>query len=162
MKPSLIEHTYQPDERQAVQELDENQKSELKNHNEKIALLQNENDELRKEIDELKIMIGGLNTSSLNNQQKTSPLQSANLEQNQPNPSAQSTTIRYFIPDKVSNAAIKITNASGQTIKSINLSQKGSTQIKIQTGDIAGGTYFYSLIVDGKTINTKKMIIEHN
>ena len=61
----------------------------------------------------------------------------------------------------MSSGIIKISNTNGQGIKSINLSAKNSGQITIQTNNLIAGTYFYSLIVDGKTIDTKKMVITH-
>jgi len=117
------------------------------------------NEELREQISQLKAMIANSNQSSaLTNQHVIS---SARLEQNQPNPTIQSTTIKYFIPAQISTASIKISNTGGQAIKSINLSSKNNGQITIQTNDLMAGTYFYSLIVDGKTIDTKKMVITH-
>ena len=117
------------------------------------------NDDLRKQISELKAMIASSNQSSaLTNKHVMSP---ARLGQNQPNPTTQSTTIKYFIPEQISSASIKISNTSGQAIKSMNLSSKNNGQVTIQTNDLIAGTYFYSLIVDGKTIDTKKMVITH-
>ena len=108
------------------------------------------------------VMLSNANQSSIiNNQQKISSSQSARLEQNQPNPTAQSTTIKYFIPEQIIKAVIKITNANGKEIKSFNLSQKSNGQISLQTNDLTAGTYFCSLVTDGKIIDTKKMIIAH-
>jgi len=120
-------------------------------------------DALRKEIDELKAMIfnEGNSTSTVSNQQKISLSQSAKLEQNQPNPTTQSTIIKYFVPQKSTNAFIKINNINGQEIKLINLTAKGNGQINFQTNNIITGTYFYSLIIDGKIIDTKQMVINH-
>ena len=88
--------------------------------------------------------------------------QNARLEQNQPNPTASSTTIKYFVPEQTLKAVIKITNANSREIKSINISQKSNGQIILQTNDLTAGTYFYSLIIDGKNIDTKKMILRIN
>ena len=119
------------------------------------------NVDLQKQIDELKTLITHSQTLTISNQQRTSLLQSAKLEQNQPNPAAQTTIIKYFVPEQVSDAVINITNANGQQVKSINLNQKNNGQITLQTNDLANGSYFYSLITDGKTVDTKKIIITH-
>ena len=117
------------------------------------------NNDLREQISELKAMIANSNQSSTIANQHV--ISSAKLEQNQPNPTKQSTIIKYSIPQQTAKAAIKITNANGQEIKSINLSQKGNGEINLQTNDLTAGTYFYSLIVDGKMSDTKKMVITH-
>jgi hypothetical protein len=114
---------------------------------------------LREQISELKAMIANSNQSSAVTNQHV--ISSARLEQNQPNPTTHSTMIKYFIPGQNSTASIKISNTSGEAIKSINLSSKNNGQITIQTNDLIAGTYFYSLIVDGKIIDTKKMVITH-
>jgi hypothetical protein len=107
--------------------------------------------DLQKQIDELKSLIVANNqVSSATNQQLNSPVSFARLEQNQPNPTSSSTTIKYFIPGQILNALIKITNTNGQVIRSVNLSSKTNGQITIPTNDLMAGTYFYSLIVDGK------------
>ncbi|MFT4770803.1 MAG: hypothetical protein ACJAZC_002167 [Cryomorphaceae bacterium] len=37
--------------------------------------------------------------------------------------------------------------------------QGGANQVELQTQGLASGTYLYSLFVDGKFIDTKKMVI---
>ena len=81
----------------------------------------------------------------------------ASLQQNAPNPFSQNTVIKYFIPQQTNNAVIKITNANGVEIKSFTPTQKGNGQITIEAGALAAGTYYYSLIIDGKNADTKKM-----
>ena len=108
------------------------------------------------------VMLSNANQSSIiNNQQKISSSQSARLEQNQPNPAAQTTVIKYFVPEQSVKAAIRITNSNGQEIKLLNIPAKNNGQISIQANGLIPGTYLYSLIIDGKTIDTKKMVIIH-
>jgi hypothetical protein len=124
-----------------------------------VQELSKKNDALEKEVGELKsLIISQTQNNAVINQIKSS---AAYLEQNQPNPTTQSTTIKYFVPAQVSTAVIKITNENGQELKSINLPQKNNGQITLQTSHLLNGTYFYSLITDGKTIDTKKMVITH-
>jgi hypothetical protein len=119
-------------------------------------------DDLQKQIDELKKLItANAQTSLVSNQRINSLPQTGRLEQNQPNPTAQTTVIKYFVPEQSSKAAIRITNSNGQEIKSINISAKNNGQISIQANGLIAGTYLYSLIIDGKTIDTKKMVIIH-
>ena len=81
------------------------------------------------------------------------------LAQNAPNPFNRSTTIRYSIPASVSNAQIVLTNATGSTVKTFNLANKGSGAVTINAGELSAGSYNYTLIVNGKKQNSKQMIL---
>jgi hypothetical protein len=49
--------------------------------------------------------------------------------------------------------------ANGHTLKSFALSNKGAGQINISADTLSSGSYFYSLLVDGKKTDTKQMIL---
>ena len=84
------------------------------------------------------------------------------LYQNQPNPFAEKTTIRYFLPDNSQDAVIQISSENGQILKSISLSQKGNATINVDAYQLKPGQYYYSLIVGNKLIDTKKMTVIGN
>ncbi len=101
-----------------------------------------------------------LNNSQSNNS-KDVELSNKNivvLDQNVPNPFAEQTVISYFLPDNVSHAQIIFLGQSGKLIKVVDLTEKGKGQINVFANDLSNGTYTYSLIVDGKTVETKKMV----
>ena len=81
------------------------------------------------------------------------------LEQNAPNPVNNTTVIRYKLPSTVKVAQMTITEAKGTVIKSFNLNAKGNGQVTLSAGTLATGTYFYSLITDGRKVATKEMQI---
>jgi len=83
-------------------------------------------------------------------------LSSSSLEQNQPNPFNQTTIIRYKIPAGT-NAQINIYNASGAMIKTMRATESGQAQIN--AGELRAGTYTYTLVIDGKQIASKKMVM---
>lgn len=83
----------------------------------------------------------------------------ASLEQNFPNPFSQSTKIGYYLPGAVTNAVLYIYNMNGNQVKSIPVSQSGSGSITINGYELQPGMYFYTLIADGKEIDTKRMIL---
>lgn len=83
----------------------------------------------------------------------------AALEQNSPNPFSSSTTIRYKVPAYVSNAQIVVANTNGNMLKTFSLTSKGAGSVTINANELAAGTYYYSLVVDGKKIDSKKMIL---
>jgi hypothetical protein len=84
--------------------------------------------------------------------------QSIVLEQNVPNPFAEQTTINYFLPESTGKAQMLFYNAQGKLIQSTELTQKGKGQLNVFASDLTNGIYTYTLVVDGKIVETKKMI----
>jgi hypothetical protein len=80
------------------------------------------------------------------------------LDQNVPNPFAENTTISYNIPVSFGSAEIEFANLSGQIIKTTPIEDMGKGQINVSANDLTSGIYTYTLIVDGKTIDSKKML----
>jgi len=89
---------------------------------------------------------------------KLRDVQSVVLEQNVPNPFAEQTTISYYLPDYVTKAQIIFLEQSGKLIKAVDLTEKGKGTLNVFANDLTSGVYSYSLIVDGQTIETKKMV----
>jgi len=88
---------------------------------------------------------------------KTEINQSAKLEQNVPNPFKGTTKIHYLVPSNSQSARIKIYDITGQIIENINIENFGRGEIDVQVNKLSNGIYHYSLEVDGKIIDTKKM-----
>lgn len=87
------------------------------------------------------------------------PVQDIKLYQNEPNPFNSSTIIRYYLPAQVGQAALHIFDLQGKLIKTLPLSEKGNASVTIKSNELQPGMYIYSLIADGKEIDTKKMIL---
>lgn len=81
------------------------------------------------------------------------------LEQNVPNPFNTTTSINYYLPSTISDASIYIYDMNGTQLKHYPVSQKGKNSITIQGSELIAGMYLYSLIADGKVIDTKRMIL---
>lgn len=80
------------------------------------------------------------------------------LEQNAPNPFSSNTIIRYKIP-ATGNAKLIITNTAGNVVKTLSLTAKDNGRVTVYANELVAGTYYYSLLVDGKKTGTKKMIL---
>ncbi|MFN4233520.1 MAG: T9SS type A sorting domain-containing protein [Bacteroidia bacterium] len=63
-----------------------------------------------------------------------------------------------FLPDNVKKAQILFYNAEGKLINSVELSQKGKGQLNVFAVDLSTGIYTYTLVIDGKAIDSKRMI----
>ena len=83
----------------------------------------------------------------------------ARLYSNIPNPFKEQTTISFFIPETASGASIHIYNLQGKQIKQVNIEERGNGSAVINGYELTPGMYMYTLIVDGKEIDTKKMIL---
>lgn len=95
----------------------------------------------------------------INQNETMSEVERASLEQNAPNPVNNTTVIKYRLPSTVRNAQLTITDAKGVVIKTMNLNAKSIGQVTLSAGTLATGTYFYTLITDGKKVETKEMQI---
>lgn len=80
------------------------------------------------------------------------------LYPNTPNPFKDQSVIRFSLANNVQNAEICIFDMTGKTLKRIPVSS-GSNSITINSYELGEGIFLYSLIVNGKEIDTKKMVI---
>jgi len=80
------------------------------------------------------------------------------LRQNVPNPFAEETDITYVLPTTVKSAKILIFDKSGNVLKTVELKERGEGTLHVYAPDLSSGTYSYSLIADGKVIDTKTMV----
>ncbi len=78
------------------------------------------------------------------------------LEQNVPNPFAEQTSISYFIPDDVRSAQIIFSDMLGRNIKTVEVTT-GYGIMTVFASNLSSGQYTYSLLIDGKVAETKKM-----
>ncbi len=115
------------------------------------------------QINELKSLVEKLLTQNAETPKSTSyvlPLeQQALLAQNQPNPFRENTLVDYFVPAEVQNAHIQVTGLDGQVLGQVSITQKGKGQVTIQSKSYPAGTYFYSLVLDGEVMETKRMVL---
>ena len=81
------------------------------------------------------------------------------LYQNVPNPFTSDTKIRYTLSEDVVNANLYIYNMQGTQIKNISGLSGGTGVITINGRELKAGMYIYTLIADGKEVDTKRMIL---
>jgi hypothetical protein len=80
------------------------------------------------------------------------------LEQNEPNPFADRTTITYTLPETVTEGQVIFTDINGRVIKTVQLEEKGDATLTVFTSNLSKGIYNYSIVADGKVIDTKRMV----
>jgi len=83
----------------------------------------------------------------------------ASLDQNIPNPFSANTTINMYLPETVTKAVLYIYTMQGEQIQKLNINERGNTSATIDGYSLKAGMYLYTLIADGKEVDTKKMIL---
>jgi len=78
------------------------------------------------------------------------------LNKNQPNPFNQSTIIRYRLPQGTTGQ-INFYDEKGTLLKTLRANETG--QAMINGGDLKAGTYTYTLLVNGKMVASKKLVL---
>ncbi len=156
----------------AIQALEKRTEKIQQQHNE-IDSLKSANNSLQQQLNDVNAKINQIENamsqccssfssnmqSALSNQSSEKNNDAARLEQNIPNPFNNSSSINYYIPSGFHSAQLRITDVSGHTIKTYAIAQSGYGKQIISGGELASGTYQYSLLIDGKLIDTKKIIL---
>jgi trimeric autotransporter adhesin len=104
---------------------------------------------MRDEIDELKLKVGLGSTIDGR----------VTLGQNSPNPVRQSTVIEYTLPERAGNSVLSVSDAGGRVLQRIVLGNNSKGNVTINTATLPSGIYNYSLIVEGKVKQTRKMTV---
>lgn len=75
-----------------------------------------------------------------------------------PNPANSLVTVKYAMNAYSEKGQIVFYDMLGKKVKDIELTEKEG-QAKINVSDLNQGVYFYSFLIDGKAITTKKLVI---
>lgn len=112
-------------------------------------------DSLEYLLTEVKSKINTLNQTTSNS------LNNSNvLNQNAPNPFNERTTISFSLDEKnFRSATIAIFDMNGILIKQYPIKEAGNGSIDINANELKAGMYIYTLIVNQKEIDTKRMIL---
>ncbi|MGB3946659.1 MAG: tail fiber domain-containing protein [Bacteroidia bacterium] len=120
----------------------------MKEQNKKITILE-------QAINEIKKTNLSLNIDNVSNNNDSD----IKLNQNNPNPFSENTSIGYLIPSSIIKAEISIFDMQGTLLKTYAINERGSGSLLISGGELKSGMYLYSLIADGKEMDTKRMIL---
>ena len=137
------------------------------NYIELVPILIRSIQELKAELDEVKAKNHDIEKArvarfddeeplAVNN--STSVPAGATLAQNTPNPFSERTTIRFIMPENAQNAYIYVFDMSGKMQKQIPVTPDMQS-VTIEGYELRAGMYIYSLVVGGKEIDTKRMIL---
>jgi len=117
--------------------------------------------EQQKQIEEQKQLIAELQ-SKVSNSTGLNDINGANgfqMNQNEPNPFTNETVVKYTLPQTVKNAQMTVYDLTGKQIVAFPITEMGSSSITITSEKLAAGIYIYSIVADGKIVDSKRMIV---
>lgn len=129
------------------------------NYNGFIAILTKGIQEQQLQIEALKEELQTLKSGKMTGINQVSGVDGFALEQNIPNPFSNETVIKYTLPQQYKNASLVVYDLSGKQISSFPLTEKDSASITITSEKLAAGIYIYSVMADGKILDSKRMIV---
>ncbi len=83
----------------------------------------------------------------------------AELFQNTPNPFNVDTRIGYTLPEGAQEAALYVYDMQGVQVAVYQKLSAGNGEVMISGSSLKAGMYLYTLIADGKEVDTKRMIM---
>lgn len=119
-------------------------------------------DSLKNEIKNLSTIIARANLKlyEKNSESTTKNNDGNKLYQNNPNPFNQKTEISFTISKQnFESASIIVFDMNGVFIKRIEIQQAGQGSIEINANELKAGMYIYTLLVNEKEVDTKRMIL---
>ncbi len=121
--------------------------------------LQEENAAQQTQIDDLLSRLEALEQSVVS-QVPANKSNTPILYQNIPNPFNSTSTIKYYLPEGITNASIVFSDMAGRVFSTVSLKETGDGELNVNSDGLASGTYFYTLYVGSRKTDTKKMVIE--
>lgn len=100
-----------------------------------------------------------LKSESITEETQTNILNSIVLHQNFPNPWNTSTVIEAEIPAQVNQAMVCIYDLTGKQLRCYHIAERGEAQVLLHAEELQPGMYIYSLLADGKLIDSKQMVL---
>lgn len=83
---------------------------------------------------------------------------SPSLGQNIPNPFQSETRIPAYLPRQTQKAEIVFYANDGRILETVFVTDRGSVSVQVNSETLAAGIYSYTLFVDGKPIETRRMV----
>lgn len=75
-----------------------------------------------------------------------------------PNPATNYVNLDFDLTPSVKQAKVRVINLLGSVVKEVEI-EKSTNQLKLDVSDLDNGVYFYSVIINGDTYKTKKLVV---
>jgi hypothetical protein len=67
--------------------------------------------------------------------------------------------VKYTLPQSISDAFMAVYDLTGKQITTFPIRDKGTSSLTITSENLAAGIYIYSIVADGKVVDSKRMIV---
>ena len=124
-----------------------------------ITDLEQQNSELEARLARLEAMVLGNGATNTKLGTSNTTINGVELGQNRPNPSGVSTMIDYTLPKDLTNANLVVFDLNGRELSSQAIND-ASGVVEVNTSKMAAGTYVYAIVVEGRAVARKKMIVQ--
>ncbi|MBP7476926.1 MAG: tail fiber domain-containing protein [Chitinophagales bacterium] len=129
----------------------------LSNKLEPITNLKEKVEELNQKLSRLQQDYDNICNLNCIQQKQSLAVNASSLDQNIPNPFSNSTRIDFNIVGTFSNASIMISDLNGRMLLNQKIVDANQKTMEIDGSKLYDGVFNYTLIIDGREIDTKKM-----
>ena len=129
------------------------------NYSELVPLLIRSIQVLKQELDDVKSKSNVRKRTSETGIDPSATSSGNVLYQNTPNPFKEQTVIRFKLAEDTKDASICIFDMTGKTLKKLPV-LLGMESVSVNGYELGEGLFLYSLVVNGREIDTKKMVIQ--
>ena len=132
----------------------------VKGIQEQQQLIEQQNERIAQLEERMKLQNEQQSTTTPSQQEQHLVLSdSPRLLQNDPNPFTGTTLIKYYLPANTTGAVIKVADMNGKLINTYTIKNTGYSQLEVKAGNVSQGAFTYTLEINGKVIDSKKMIL---
>lgn len=75
-----------------------------------------------------------------------------------PNPASNFINLDFNLTPAVKQAKVRVVNILGSVVKEADI-DRGNNQLRMDVSDLDNGVYFYTILINGDTYKTKKLVI---
>lgn len=115
--------------------------------------------EQQQQIETLKQEIASLKSGNTTGINDSNAADAFALDQNIPNPFTNETVINYNLPQQYKNVSLVVYDLSGKQVTAFPINEKGTSSMTITADKLAEGIYIYSIMADGKILDSKRMVV---
>lgn len=85
-------------------------------------------------------------------------MQGGSISEIYPNPATNYVNLDFDLTPSVKQAKVRVINLLGSVVKEVEI-ERGTNQLKLDISDLDNGVYFYSVLINGDTYKTKKLVV---
>jgi len=126
---------------------------------EKVETLETEVEALKAQMARMEELMMAMMQERVADPNNSNEIEVGKLEQNRPNPFTNSTRIGYELPASAQNGRLIVYDLQGTQVAEFTNLNAGRNSVTLEGNSLQAGIYLYSLMVDGKVVSVKRMVL---